>query len=719
MLDLSSYTVIDKARIRPNETYRLILFIDAGTNGFYFWDGPDTEFTDGEMVYGLVKSWGSISQGIDLFTKKYKINNATITLLNTPMKHTGTIEARLNYHLAGENFINRTAQILLWYEGIDDIDDCLKIFEGVVQPLANVNDLTLQIKINDTTFMDHKDIPADIYTTDFPTDTSNRNQNVENPYPIVYGAKDLNGESNGSLYPAQWIEEGKLIVSDIPCDAIDSVWVWDSGLDRFVEIDSSDYMVTLDDSGRTTISITDINDVDLWAYFYPKIIRTLGDGDIDDLGDADEVIKIGDQDLSTQLNIYTTVGPEFDNAQLDTQEKTGSGLADPSTGAGNAYFGVKTDYNSPASTNFSTGDIRFGESGDMSAAISIISLSSPSSYTEQDCGATLNTDMTWQDLADDFYFQLAFTCGAAGAIALAFEITQLRLRIKMNTNLSFSSHKVFVAGDGRTFGSWIDAGGRTPPAGQDDEGDIIKNPAYLIEDILREDLSIATADIDTASFDAAATELSGWEMAFSIVKQQNSLAMIEAICRFSKLNYVINCQGEHSLIVLDTSYSADDTLYKADIKAGGLTLQSSKIKELINDVAVNFSKHPAQNSYREQTTDTDSTSQTTYNITNEAIVNADKIIDSSTANDLSDHFAGSTDGFWADLHSIIDAKLLTFEHIDWEVGDIIQVDSGVDDVLLNGLTSWTNHLMMIIDKKINKGRELEFKMIHVYTAGGA
>lgn len=719
---LTTTAAFDALKLQADLKRRFILKIEADTpsTDFYF-SSDEFEILDDSTlvtVYGMVSSWGTIEHGVNLYNKKLKVGSVTIQLINAPMKHTGTIEARTIYHLSAASFVGRTATIYAYFPGIADINtDGLKLFKGIVQPPSKVDSQNLTIILQDSSAADHKKIPADIYITDFPTDVSDRNQNVERPYPIVYGIKAMDDEMHGSLYQVMWIEEDKLIVSDVPSNAIDRVWLWDSGLDRFVEIDSSDYTVTLDDGGRTTILITDEYDVDLWAYFFPKYVRQIGSGNIHDLDDAAELLKTGDQDPSTILIVRTSISGQSDGCNLSPQRKIGDGFGDIIAGAGNAYIGVKTDFNAAAAGEFSVAWFAFAEAGDVGDHVDILSLSSPNSYTEVDNGAILNADMTWQDLAEDFYFQGAFVCGAAGASAEAFEIGQLRLRIKMNLHLDYANHEVFVTADGRKFGSWIDAGGRTPPAGQDDEGDIIQNPASVIEDILRTDLDIATADINTASFDAAANELNGWEFAFNLLEQINSLTLIENLCKQAMLNYYINSQGQHSLIVIKSSYSTDDTLYKKDIEAHTFYYKKSKVADLINDLDLQYDPHPATGVMIESIQETDSTSQTTYNIVKEKILSADKIVDVKTADNLADAMCSTASGFWNDTHYIIYVKMLTWEKIHWDIGDIILIDSSIDDIVRKALSSWENTQCMIIGKRlINK--VIEYIMIDVDVTGG-
>jgi len=79
-----------------------------------------------------------------------------------------------------------------------------------------------------------------------------------------------------------------------------------------------------------------------------------------------------------------------------------------------------------------------------------------------------------------------------------------------------------AADGGRIFGSWIDEDSRNNGY---DAGDLISNPAYIIESLLRDELGLVTAQIDITSFDAAGNTsdgtLDGWEFCGGIYNVAN------------------------------------------------------------------------------------------------------------------------------------------------------------------------------------------------------
>lgn len=712
---LTTTSAFATLKLQHNLNHRLILKIErAGSSNIYFSDVDFRTLDDSTdvMVHGLVNSWGTYSSSMNIFTKDLNINNVTIKMSNGLVAHTGTAEVRTNYELASANFINRTATIYVWFEGITDINtDGLKIFEGIVQPIKNADDKTFQLYIKDVSLKHHVNLPVNKLTvaaySDLPTNSVNK------PMPIIYGSRNMNGEMIGALHEVVWLSTTKCMVSDLPAKAVNSVWIWDGTLNRYAEIDSSDYSVTLDDSGRTTITFSDIETPDIWVYFFPDAISQLGDT-IPDLDDADEVAKTYDLNEDTYLGVYTTVGAEIDNAlKITFSDDVGEGITLPHIAAASCKLGVKAKdlYNSYYDAAWfeyrSIGSTPAGE-------VDLLNIDSENSYSEANMGDIFSGGETWAEIIDSatWYIWGAFDSKAAGSVNLNFKIYHLRLKNKyIPFRLDNESIRIFVDVDGRKYGSWIDAGGRSNSY---DENDLIENPAFIIEDILRRDLSVATADIDVASFDAASTELASWKQTFRVSETVNSLSLIKEICKQAKLVYFLSDEGQARLWVFKSSYSSDDILYNHDIKMGSLKLAYTTMGEFCNDVDVNYKKHAGTDRYQETAECSDSTSQTTYNITIDKTVNADKIDDSATAALLADHFTDSSTGFWNDIRPILSFTCAHWEYIHWEKGDIIRVDSSIDAIIRDGQLSWERVQMLITKKKVTAD-SVSFEMIKVAT----
>ena len=125
--------------------------------------------------------------------------------------------------------------------------------------------------------------------------------------------------------------------------------------------------------------------------------------------------------------------------------------------------------------------------------------------------------------------------------------------------------QVHVTCKGRKFGSWIDADAR---ANGYNAADLIENPAYIIESILRDVLGHTSTVINYASFDEVANttngKRNGWKFARSITAQGNSLAAVQEICENSGMVLVHDYANQERLVALD-HYSPTDSLANAEI----------------------------------------------------------------------------------------------------------------------------------------------------------
>ena len=330
---------------------------------------------------------------------------------------------------------------------------------------------------------------------------------------------------------------------------------------------------------------------------------------------------------------------------------------------------------------------------------------------------------TWAEIPDGGanYFDVLHQGPVQGADRDFIEFEFVRLRVVYRTSIGFtkfrapiSNSRIYCNGSGRKFGSWIDGGGRSNSF---DEGDAITNPAFIIESILRDELGLTTSLINEASFDFVAGDLASCTGAISRSKLENSIKIITDLCKQFKMNFFFDPSGKAKVITIDNSPSKDDDLLARDIIPESFSLGKGNMKYLVNLMRVPYFR----NFFDEQTsrfvTASDSTSITEYNITNIFEVKAPYVTTTVVANLLMNHYRNT---FWKDLHETMSIKLLTWEHVDWELGDIIEPDATLNTYLKKYNVSWgsvsNSPFLMVIEKKINKDG-LEMKLMQVGDSG--
>lgn len=191
----------------------------------------------------------------------------------------------------------------------------------------------------------------------------------------------------------------------------------------------------------------------------------------------------------------------------------------------------------------------------------------------------------------------------------------------------------------------------------------------------------------------------------------NTEDLIRLISQQAKINFFFSNDGLAKVPVIDNSPSTPDVdLLLNDVARSGMKLDRGKIKSLINKIRISYNPWPVDNKSKDISEAENTTSQSDYNVTIEKHIKAPFVFQSSVADNLRDHYSGSSSGFWKDLREILEVRMLSWEHVAVEVGDLIEPQSGFDAVLKNFDTGWGTQLLMIIEKQMSKDGLL-FKML--------
>lgn len=724
---LTTTATFDKYKMRPNAEGKLLLTIDAEspTRTFYLADDRITLSESGEKFEGLVTDWGSIKQSIDIFSKKSSVGNVKIKLSNAPYKQDTSGDLSISDDLFSSKIINRTAKIYLWFEGITDLSDCLKLFEGIVQPPENVTPESLDLSIFDSTFKRHMILPRNIVNT---TDWSEAPPETIGKYiPIHYGlfspSKDDDAYYSGSLAEAIWVSPEKVVVADHVMNSVSTVWAYDPDLMELVKIDSSDYTTTLNDSGRTTITFDDIIETLFTAWIYPDT------AELDHIDDPDYILLDEEKrwlyDHDSDSFMEATVASYTANGNQDDEfEDHVYGRFKSMTPIGeHQSVYIQCRYNIDFNTSLHDGeDLTFwiDSSSTEVGHLAFLPLDGLPDYQEMDITTVWNSNnLTLQDINHPNALRLEVGGKKRvgdGQRKKIGEYYDIRLKVTYKRSLE-TNMRIFIEGNGREFGSWIDEGGRSNIF---DEGDMIENPAYIIESILRDEMGLSASDIDVTSFDDAWGDMTSWDLILSITDFQNSEDIILDICKQAKLNFFFSSQDDAKLAVIDNGItSEDDVLLLNDIMRGKIEISRGALKFLINKIRIDYNLHVISDELRSYTETENTTSQTDYAITRELRIKAKNIFQDAVATLLRNHYTGSS-GFWKDLRETLEIGMLCFEKIHWEVGDVIKPDSTINDVLKKFNENWGPGtyapLMMITEKLISKS-SLKFEMVLVGDTG--
>ncbi len=720
---LTTTVTFDKYNMRPNIASSLIVKITGGSTTFYFSDRVINLTATAIKTQAIVIDFGTLNQKIDLFKKTSSISNVKLKLVNAPysVSTTGTGPVCLSDVLAADNIFNATVEIYFWYEGITNILDCLKLFDGLAQPITKANPEYLELNVLDNSVLYHRTVPTDMI--DESTFPGSPIQSRGKYMPLVYGtfAKSSSG-SIGGLAEAYWIESDKVVLADHVCDSVSAVWVFDENVGKLAKLDSGGWSANLDDSGKTTITIG--ADTKCSVYIYPTVYdqgfddfyttypyfnpeNSIDRADGTDMDIKSPTILVGETEVTANMRYYFNEslgdGGDWDAVYAEIWYDT----ITPDRANSLTWLWAGTSQQE-------TWNMRTIDGGDAWNSMDITAEAAIDSLTWADLCVTVGTGGS----ADNQMMILATLIVATGEVTIA-TVDQVRYRIDYYPPINVST-RIFVECTGREFGSWIDEGGRSNSY---NEGDLIENPAHIIESILRDKLGLTASNVDVDSFDSIGGNLSSWDIAVNVRSLIRTDRLFVKIGFQSKIHTFFDSQGTAKIGILDASgTSSDDNFSKDDMQRGKIFLTQGDIKQLINSIDVLWmSEIPdGEFGYQKNSSDSDSSSITKYGITKHRTLSAYYIYDDTVAGNFSDYFVGSS-GYWKDLQEILEVTMANFKFIPWEIGDVIHPNSDINDVvkLFNDDfgTPANAPLFLITEKKI--GKDLKFKMQRMGETGGA
>jgi len=155
---------------------------------------------------------------------------------------------------------------------------------------------------------------------------------------------------------------------------------------------------------------------------------------------------------------------------------------------------------------------------------------------------------------------------------------------------------IFVSAKGRMFGSWIDDGGRSNAFSA---GDLITNPLYQIESILRDELTLTSTQIDVANFDTVAARFpSDHKTAFSWNTQEFALTKIDEICIEAGLVLYVGSAGKFKAVYVTTQTVKDFILTEEDFLGNdNFMVYRQSPDQIANEIILRYRYNYAKNSF--------------------------------------------------------------------------------------------------------------------------
>jgi len=252
----------------------------------------------------------------------------------------------------------------------------------------------------------------------------------------------------------------------------------------------------------------------------------------------------------------------------------------------------------------------------------------------------------------------------------------------------------FAGCEGREYGSWI-----TGRSSNYADGQFIKDPAGIIESILRDELGLVDADIDLVSFINAENTSIEARINFHDDNTMDSNKAIRQLCEQSTFSFIYSSSGKAKLIDMSDTTPTTATrgshpivIPYSHIKQGSISVK--KEQKIFNDITYESRWMEDRGQYIDIDTVTDAASITSFGL--KEYKARWKNVAGTHAAAIAAFLVGS-DGIWSNQHNVVTLETLGYLYADLEFGDWFELDPITVDphVLLFG-SSWSGRQFLPI-----------------------
>lgn len=668
------------------------------TRGGDTWYLGDMEIDWGTThVYALLKSCTGIKRAIDPFNKKWSVGEVTLSFSNFPFKVDSSGNRLRPSDDIGVRETDPVEIYLLCGENATGLSDCILYFSGLLKEPPKFDENTWSITVVDRSVSLMNQMLPSTTVGSIYSDAPGKYQ--DDLIPLVYGIFVHDAGSNryglSKGIPVNQDVPPKCVFADHVLKSFSSMSIQESGFDE--PSNYTDVTLNINDNGRGTgapntqkVKIYLVPDNSNYGTHDPICIQAPDNSrnayDIDDNTYA-ESWDCFDNNSYMATDVNWGYLSERDKAIGDLLSKA---IRMSESGCG---YGIRYKINSSSGITFEhTGTYLFFRA---LPSYEVTWYMSPTG-DEVFNGTIRETSVRAHDSVLDSgrkIYVLTFIgechSGADGVtlnqhIAKIYEMWLYILYDHPGGEPQWGHLQ------GRAFGSWIDGAGHSNSF---NAGDLIEDPVYIIESLLRDELSWATANIDEASFDAAAN--SSVVMRMNLTKKATIARIIRQICEQSTFAFHVNSAGKAKLIPLnESSPSTDRTIPFSHIKAN--TLSPIMVGPFCNSLHYSSCWLPQLQKYRDVDSAENVGSQNNYGV-HELPVYWPNIEGASVVHIKGTLLDGT--GLWCVPKRAIEFETVKFTNADIEIGDWIELDDETWDAQLKQLygTSWSGEQFLVTE----------------------
>jgi hypothetical protein len=224
------------------------------------------------------------------------------------------------------------------------------------------------------------------------------------------------------------------------------------------------------------------------------------------------------------------------------------------------------------------------------------------------------------------------------------------------------------------------------------------------------------------------TDVTAITMSGVLKDQKRAIDHINEIAKQGACIALINGDNEITVDKIDMSATADKTLDIGDIEIESVQIGESSLRNLVNDMRLNYYMDSYTGGLSETTSDTNGNSDDIYG-TYERVIDADFIVATASYGALLDHYVnGTTATYFTELRPTVEFYTRDIRGtvpydgsgnfhplIELELGDHFSLPASLDNYLTCNGESWSGKVFKIIGYGIEAGR-LWLKGIYIRTA---
>ena len=419
--------------------------------------------------------------------------------------------------------------------------ESLQLFEGVIEDVDEIDyeKVTFQIEPHD--LIKNKKIGTLVERANDATGYSAfPEESIGKMKPIIYGdhkyyygntsdVTNTTADQEHNMVPAIYLGtdqagDDRWLIADHICESVDKIWVWDTGLERMVEVVT--FVVEQNTASGCIISIakTDSNtSTPYYDYRYGAKDSANAVNNNTSWTNAERGVD-ADVDTRTECAI-AALDPAGSDADVDLVFDAYEGIPDGDISAVDVF--VKSDFH--MGTDVAEGNLVYTCNG-----VDLLGLTNEDTIAVSAVGADVATT-AGVNLDVPLHFER--TSAAAVNRETHAHIYEVWKRVTYTRELEdYPRFQVYFAGDGMEYGTWIDdravaEGYSETHADDDNSGSLIENFAGVIESLYKDWIGLAAADTELHedSFNVASNDLSTTKASFAILEKEDGLDLIDEI----------------------------------------------------------------------------------------------------------------------------------------------------------------------------------------------